>query len=65
MVENASFLTKNNYLKHIGRVKFSKIFDVFEKNIDENENSRRILKARFRLKTLIKRDLIKMTFDCT
>ena len=59
------FLTKNNYREHIKRVKFSKIFDVFEENVDKKENSRKILKALFRPKTLIKRDLIKMAFDCT
>ena len=64
MVENTSFLAKNNSREHIKRVKFCKIFDVFEKNVDKKENSRRILKALFRPKTLIKRDLIKMAFDC-
>ena len=58
-VENASFLAKNYYLEHIKRVKFCHIFDVFEKNVDKKEKSRRILKALFRPKTLI-----KMAFDC-
>ena len=64
MVENASFSAKNNYREHIKRVKFCKNFDVVEKNVDKKENSRRILKAHFRSKTLTKRDLIKMVFDC-
>ena len=64
MVQNAQFLTKNNYLEDRERVNFCKIFDVFEKNVDKKGNSRRILKALFRPKTLIKRDLIKMEFDC-
>ena len=64
MVENASFLAENKYLEHIKRVKCCKIFDDFDKNVDKKGNSRRILEPLFRSKTLIKRDLIKMAFDC-
>ena len=64
MVENVLFLAKNDYLEHKERGKFCKMLDVFDKNVDKKENSRRIFKAVFRSKTLIKRDLIKMAFDC-
>ena len=34
MIENASYLTENTYLEHIKRVKFCKILNIFEKNVD-------------------------------
>ena len=67
MVRNVSCLTENSHLEHKKPVKFCKIFDFFQKNVDYKENSIRILKplfGHFLEKILIKRDLIKIAFDC-
>ena len=68
MVKNVSCLTENSHLEHKKPVEIGKISDFLQKNVDYKENSTRILEPLFghffEKKTLVKRDFIKMAFDC-